>query len=59
MPNRQQAIKIQKRIITLYKKHGEAYTGKKAWDYIFDYTGFDLYSYFNEKLKKIDELDFR
>jgi hypothetical protein len=50
MPNRLQAIRIQKRIIAIYKEHGEAYTGKGAWDYILGYTGFDLYSYFREKL---------
>jgi hypothetical protein len=45
MPNSKQAIRIQKRIIAIYKEHGEAYTGKEAWQYIRDYTGFDLRSY--------------
>jgi len=51
MPNRKQAIRIQKRIIAIYKEYGEAYTDKGAWNYLLDYTGFDLYSYFHEKLR--------
>ena len=45
MPNRKQAIRIQERITTIYREHGEAYTGKEAWQYIRDYTGFDLRAY--------------
>jgi hypothetical protein len=45
MPNRKQAIRIQERIIAIYREHGEAYTGKEAWQYIRDYTGFDLRAY--------------
>jgi type II restriction enzyme len=45
MPNREQAIRIQERIIATYREHGEAYIGGAAWDYIRNYTGFDLYAY--------------
>jgi len=42
-PNREQAIKIQKTIETLYKgASGEYYFGDSAWDYIRDFTGTDL-----------------
>jgi len=42
-PNRQQAIKIQKTLETLYKGiGGEYHFGDNAWQYIKDYTGIDL-----------------
>lgn len=53
MPNRNQAIRIQERVIAIYGRHGEAYTGKEAWDYIRNYTGFDLYAYLYQKTKNI------
>ena len=49
MPNRKQAIRIQERVIGIYKEHGEAYIGRRAWDYIHNYTGFDLYAYLYRK----------
>lgn len=53
MPNREQAIRIQERIIAAYREHGEAYIGREAWDYIRNYTGFDLYAYLYRKTKDI------
>jgi len=53
MPNRKQAIRIQERIIAIYKEHGEAYTGKEAWDYIRDYTGFDLHGYLCRRARNV------
>ena len=42
-PNREQAIKIQKTLETLYKGiKGEYYYGDGAWEYIKSYTGVDL-----------------
>jgi hypothetical protein len=37
------------RPIAIYKEHGEAYTGKEAWQYIRDYTGFDLRAYLHQE----------
>lgn len=42
MPERQQAIKIQRKVISLYNQSGEAHIGPAAWKYIKDYTGVDL-----------------
>lgn len=53
MPNRKQAIRIQEKVISTYKEYGEAYTGKEAWDYIRDYTGFDLYTHLYRKTKNM------
>lgn len=53
MPNRKQAIRIQERIIAIYREHGEAYIGKEAWKYILNYTGFDLYAYLYQKTRNI------
>jgi hypothetical protein len=53
MPNREQAIRIQKDIISSYEKYGEAYIGRKAWEYVYEYTGFDLYSYLYNETKEI------
>ncbi len=53
MPNRQQAIRIQERIIAAYRETGEAHIGRGAWDYIRDYAGFDLYRYIYERTKNI------
>lgn len=41
-PQRAQAARIQHRITALYREAGEAYVGRDAWQYIRDYTGFDL-----------------
>jgi hypothetical protein len=42
-PNREQAIRIQDTIKTLYQGvGGEYYSGDEAWDYLRDYTGVDL-----------------
>ncbi len=53
MPNREQAIKIQQRVIASYKEKGEVYIGKAAWQYIQEYAGFDLYAYFEQKTKDL------
>lgn len=53
MPNREQAIRIQERVIAAYREHGEAHIGKEAWDYIHNYTGFNLYAYLYRKTKSI------
>ncbi|MFA6788351.1 MAG: ApaLI family restriction endonuclease [Arcobacteraceae bacterium] len=42
-PNREQAIKIQSTLETLYKgMGGEYYHGDKAWQYVKHRTGIDL-----------------
>lgn len=44
-PNRDQAIKIQQTLETLYKAmNGEYYYGDAAWSYVTGYTGVDLKS---------------
>ena len=44
-PNRQQAIKVQQTLETLYKGiGGEYYYGEKAWNYVTERTGVDLKS---------------
>jgi type II restriction enzyme len=42
-PHRQRSIKIQDTLRTLYKGvKGEYYAGEEAWDFIKNYTGYDL-----------------
>ncbi|SKB15893.1 Restriction endonuclease R XbaI (fragment) [Planktothrix sp. PCC 11201] len=42
-PNRQQAIRIQQTLETLYKGiGGEYYYGESAWNYVTKRTGVDL-----------------
>lgn len=42
-PNRQQAIRIQQTLETLYKGiGGEYYYGESAWNYVTERTGIDL-----------------
>lgn len=54
MPSRAQAKRIQEKIIATYQEYGEAYTGRAAWNYIRDYTDFDLYAYLYQKTKGMD-----
>jgi hypothetical protein len=43
-PQREQAIKIQEALETLYNGiKGEYYCGDSAWQYIKTYTGIDLH----------------
>ncbi|HEE8915443.1 ApaLI family restriction endonuclease [Staphylococcus aureus] len=52
-PNRKQAIKIQKKLESLYTKEGGFYySGTKAWEYVEKYTQINLYN----MLKKISSL---
>lgn len=42
-PQREQAIRIQETLKTLYEGvRGEYYAGEEAWQFIKDYTGTDL-----------------
>ena len=42
-PNREQAVRIQKALESLYKSvNGEYYYGDSAWDYLKERTGIDL-----------------
>ncbi len=42
-PHRQQAIRIQQTLETLYKGiNGEYYYGESAWNYVTERTGIDL-----------------
>lgn len=42
-PQREQAIKIQQTLKTLYVGvQGEYYGGEEAWEYLKNYTGIDL-----------------
>jgi hypothetical protein len=44
-PNREQAVRIQKTLETLYKgEGGHYYFGENAWGYMFNRTGIDLRS---------------
>ena len=53
MPNRKQAVRIQLRIIETYRASGEAYVNREAWNYIREYTGFDLYGHLYERTKDV------
>lgn len=48
-PQRKQARAIQERILALFKEHGEAYVEENAWNYIKDYTGYDLLLFIGEE----------
>jgi hypothetical protein len=42
-PQREQAIKIQETLKTIYTGvKGQYYGGEEAWEFIKNYTGFDL-----------------
>lgn len=62
-PNREQAIKIQKTLETLYKGLDGYYYGDAAWGYVEDQTGVDLKKILEElaaekeKLSKNDNGD--
>jgi hypothetical protein len=42
MPIRANAARVQARIIAAYQEAGHAYVGEAAWDYVKDYSGYDL-----------------
>lgn len=50
MPQRREARRIQERIIRLYREHGHAYISNGAWDYVQEYTGFNLKGFLEELL---------
>jgi hypothetical protein len=48
-PQREQAIKIQETLKTLYHGiGGEYYAGDEAWSYLYRVTGYDLKSILEE-----------
>lgn len=52
-PNREQAIRIQETLKTIYNGvGGEYYSGDDAWDYIKRMTGIDLYSILEKSIKE-------
>lgn len=53
MPNREQAIRIQSTISTLYRGlGGECHYGQEAWDYVLEMTGIDLFEVLSTVAKK-------
>lgn len=42
MPERDQAAKIQAKVIELYRENGEAYIGEDAFEYVKNYSGIDI-----------------
>ena len=42
MPERTQARRIQKQIISIFEDHGEAHIGEEAFEYVKDYSGINL-----------------
>lgn len=55
MPERKQAAKIQKKIIELYKEHGEAYIGDDAFEYVKNYSKIDIKAILFNFLKEQDK----
>lgn len=52
-PNREQAIRIQETLKTIYKGvGGEYYSGDEAWNYIKMMTGIDLYSILEKSIEE-------
>lgn len=52
-PNREQAIRIQETLKTIYKGvGGEYYSGDEAWKYIKRMTGIDLYSILEKSIEE-------
>lgn len=45
VPGEKIALRTHEKINAEYQKHGEVYAGHDAWEYLRDYTGFDLYAY--------------
>lgn len=50
MPQREQAKNIQEKVIALYREHGKAFIGPDAWNYIKEYTGYDLLKIFKSQV---------
>ena len=54
-PNRDQAIRIQRTLETLYHGiGGEYYFGESAWEYVKNTTGVDLLSLLEELANEVD-----
>lgn len=54
-PQREQAIKIQETLKTIYKGvNGEYYAGDEAWDYLFKITSYDLKAILTEIAERRD-----
>lgn len=54
-PNRDQAIRIQETLQTLYiGMGGEYYSGDEAWEYIKNTTNVDLYAILEKSIEKLD-----
>lgn len=52
-PNREQAIRIQETLKTIYSGFGgKYYSGDEAWKYIKDTTGIDLYSILEKSIEE-------
>ncbi len=52
-PNREQAIRIQETLKTIYSGvGGKYYSGDEAWKYIKDTTGIDLYSILEKSIEE-------
>jgi len=57
-PQREQAIKIQETLKTLYAGvNGEYYAGEEAWTYLKETSGYDLKAILTEIAKKRDHKD--
>lgn len=55
MPEREQAKKIQEKVISLYRESGEAYIGEDAFKYIKDYSGIDIKKIFKKFIKSQED----
>jgi hypothetical protein len=42
MPVRNNARRIQEKVLAAFQADGEAYVGEAAWDYVREYSGVDL-----------------
>lgn len=54
-PKRKQAQRICDKVARLYRSEGEAYIGDDAWEYIENYTSFDLRHFMINELPEIEK----